>query len=68
MTSFIKIGGAGSEKNDHTIQTFVVLYILYDWPNTNFLIKNSWKMSKVYHLGLKIFKNFRFVLTSGTRG
>ena len=29
MPSFIKIGGAVSEKNDHTRQTFVVLYIGY---------------------------------------
>ena len=27
MPSFIKIGGAVSEKNDHIRQTFVVLYI-----------------------------------------
>ena len=39
-----------------------------NWPNTRFLMKkNTLKMAKVYHFGLKIFKIFRFVLTSGTR-
>ena len=31
MPSFIKIGGAVSEKNDHIRQTFVVLYIGLDF-------------------------------------
>ena len=43
IPSFIKIGGAVSEKNGNTRHTFVVLYIGYIFRESNNLLKKLLK-------------------------